>query len=290
MLRTLVQPSHFSDVHEVYNQQQAPRSSGEFLHNARLWLLCLPSLLLLLDFGGGVMLGAAALGLMITYIFDALDQPEACFVSFWVTVGAQVVGHAVGSFLVLGASVRGFGLTVVSAAFTLLLGVWGSLQLSWLPAQEPGLARLGERLLFALLPVPCAALPTWGAAALCGASCTPWVLSAGLGASYCLLGGTAPTSFPSPPVEATATAAPTGGAHQRGGARPERQGGRSYHGRQAAEAAADAEGSVAHAAAWVALPALYYVVLHRPTLLQPAAWPHHRAALLCLVAGATLAG
>ena len=158
MLRTLVQPSHFSDVHEVYNQQQAPRSSGEFLHNARLWLLCLPSLLLLLDFGGGVMLGAAALGLMITYIFDALDQPEACFVSFWVTVGAQVVGHAVGSFLVLGASVRGLGLTVVSAAFTLLLGVWGSLQLGWLPAQEPGLARLGERLLFALLPVPCAAL------------------------------------------------------------------------------------------------------------------------------------
>ena len=64
MLRTLVQPSHFSDVHEVYNQQQAPRS-GEFLHNTRLWLLCLPSLLLLLDFGGGMMLGAAALGLMI---------------------------------------------------------------------------------------------------------------------------------------------------------------------------------------------------------------------------------
>ena len=119
------------------------------------------------------------------------------------------------------------------------------------------------------------------------------MLSAGLGASYCLLGGTAPTSFPSPPAEATATAAPTGGAHQRGGARPERQGGRAYyHGRSAqpAEAAADAEGSAAHAAAWVALPALYYVVLHRPTLLQPAAWPHHRAALLCLVAGATLAG
>ena len=196
MLRTLVQPSHFSDVHEVYNQQQAPRSSGEFLHNARLWLLCLPSLLLLLDFGGGVMLGAAALGLMITYIFDALDQPEACFVSFWVTIGAQILGHAVGASLVLGACVRGFGLMVVSATFTLLLGVWGSLQLSWLPAQEPRLARLGERLLFALLPVPCAALPTWGAAALRGASCTPWVLSAGLGVSYCLLGGSAPTSFP----------------------------------------------------------------------------------------------
>ena len=243
MLRTLVQPSHFSDVHEVYNQQQAPRS-GEFLHNTRLWLLCLPSLLLLLDFGGGMMLGAAALGLMITYIFDALDQPEACFVSFWVMVGAQVVGHAAGSFLVLGACVRGFGLTVVSATFTLLLGVWGSLQLSWLPAQEPGLARLGERLLFALLPVPCAALPTWGAAALCGAPCTPWVLSAGLGASYCLLGGTARTSFPAPPAEALAT----GGAHQRGAGR-EQQGGRYDHGRQPLEAAADAEGSAAHAAA-----------------------------------------
>ena len=155
MLRTLLQPSYSCDVHEVYNQEQAPRS-GKFLHNARLWLLCLPSLLLLLDFGGGVMLGAAALGLMIMYIFDALDQPEACFIAFWVTMYAQVLGHAVGAFLVLGACVRGFGLAVVSATFTLLLGVWGSLQLSWLPAQEPGLARLGERLLFALLPVPCA--------------------------------------------------------------------------------------------------------------------------------------
>ena len=222
MLRTLVQPSHLSDVHGVYNQQQAPRS-GEFLHNARLWLLCLPSLLLLLDFGGGVMLGAAALGLMVTYIFDALDQTEACFVSFWVTVGAQVIGHAVGSFLVLGACVRGFGLAVVSATFALLLGVWGSLQLSWLPEQEPGLARLGERLLFALLPVPCAALPTWGAAALCGASCTPWVLSASLGASYCLLGGGAPSSFPPssfPAPAADAEPAPTGAAHRRGGAMP----------------------------------------------------------------------
>ena len=31
MLRTLVQPSHFSDVHGVYNQQQAPRSAWQRL-------------------------------------------------------------------------------------------------------------------------------------------------------------------------------------------------------------------------------------------------------------------
>ena len=29
MLRTLVQPSHLSDVHGVYNQQQAPRSGED---------------------------------------------------------------------------------------------------------------------------------------------------------------------------------------------------------------------------------------------------------------------
>ena len=127
----------------------------------------------------------------------------------------------------LGLCVRAVGLAVVSAAFTLLLGLWASLQLSWLTAQEPGVARLGERLLFALLPVPYAVLPTWGATAIYGAACSPWVLSAGLGASYCLLCGTAPTSYPAPPPQATAAAAA----------------GRCYGGgegeREVAEAAAD---------------------------------------------------
>ena len=114
---------------DLYNRQpeQEPLTAGVFLHNARLWLLCLPSLLLLLDFGGGVMLGAAALGLMVAYVFDALDQPETSFVCFWVTLGAQVLGHAAGAFLVLGLCVRAVGLAVVSATFALLLGVWGSL-------------------------------------------------------------------------------------------------------------------------------------------------------------------
>ena len=100
------------------------------------------------------MAGAAALGLMITYVFDVLEQPETAFMCFWVTVGAEALGHAAGAFIVLGLCVRAVGLAVVSAAFTLLLGLWASLQLSWLTAQEPGVARLGERLLFALLPVP----------------------------------------------------------------------------------------------------------------------------------------
>ena len=148
------------------------------------------------------------------------------------------------------------------------------------------------------------------------------MLSASLGASYCLLGGGAPSSFPPssfPAPAADAEPAPTGAAHQRGGAMPSHRrerpphGQHGQHGRGGVELAADAEGSAAHAAAWVLLPALYYAVLHcptpnpnpnpssnpnpnpnpnqvlhRPTLLQPAAWPHHRAALLCLVAGASL--
>ena len=53
-----------------------------FRHNPALWLLCAPTLLLLLDFGGSVMLGTVALGLMVAYILDALGAHEACFVCF----------------------------------------------------------------------------------------------------------------------------------------------------------------------------------------------------------------
>ena len=40
------------------------------------------------------MAGAAALGLMITYVFDVLEQPETAFMCFWVTVGAEALASA----------------------------------------------------------------------------------------------------------------------------------------------------------------------------------------------------
>ena len=251
---------------ETVGKRVAISDGRTFRHNPALWLVCAPTLLLLLDFGGSVMLGTLALGLMATYILDALGAQEACFVCFWVTVGAQVLGHAVGAFLVLGLCVRAVGLAVVSSTFTLLLGVWGSLQLDWLPEQEPGLARLGERMLFALLPLPCAALPTWGAVAIYGASSTPWMLFVSLGVCYCLLCGNAPASFPSPVTTR---------------AEDEKKAG-------AVEMATDATSSAVHAVAWVVLPALYYGALHRPTLHEPKLWPHHRLALCTMGAAATL--
>ena len=260
------------DEDEPIGKRIAKPDGRTFRHNPALWLICAPTLLLLLDFGGSVMLGFAAIGLMVTYILDALSAQEACFVCFWVTIGAQVLGHAVGAFLVLGLCVRAVGLAVVSSTFTLLLGVWGSLQLDWLPEQEPGLARLGERMLFALLPLPCAALPTWGAVAIYGASSTPWVLFVSLGVCYCLLCGNAPASFPAPATKKAA----------------EEEEEEKEKKSETVETATDATSSAVHAVAWVVLPALYYGALHRPTLHEPKLWPHHRLALCTMGAAASL--
>ena len=43
----------YSSSYNAQPSEPTGAPSGDFQHNARLWLLCLPSLLLLLDFGGG---------------------------------------------------------------------------------------------------------------------------------------------------------------------------------------------------------------------------------------------
>ena len=89
----------------------------------------------------------------------------------------------------LGATLRGVGLAALGASFAALLGLWATLNLEWFVASQPALAHLLEQLLFAALPVPCALLPAWGAAALVGAQHTPAVLLASIAAAYCALCG-----------------------------------------------------------------------------------------------------
>ena len=217
-----------------------------FQHNARLWIACAPSVLLLADLGGNVLLTVAAFGAIITYLFDALELSEAAFVCLWVLVLALGAGLAGSALMVLGLCVRAVGLALLSMAFMVLLGAWGSLQFDDFLVEQPGLAFTAEQLLFALLPVPCVIIPTWGAAALYGVSCTPFVLAATLGASYATFSCGIPASF-------ARTAAADHGA-------------------------CSPNAALAHASALASLPALSYVLLSlsQPTPDQP--WRHHVAA------------
>ena len=230
-----------------------------FAHNVRVALACAPALLLVLDVSGGSIAGVVALGTMLTYVFNVLGWHEVCVAAVWLTAAILGFRHAAGALAVLGATLRGLGLAALGASFAALLGVWATLNLEWFVAAQPALAHLLEQLLFAALPVPCALLPAWGAAALVGAQHTPAVLLASIAAAYCALcGRRLACSFPPPGADARAAPPPP-----------------------CAPAAA-----AAHAIVLLVLPAACHAALHAPTLF--ASWRSHAPPLLALPATAAL--
>ena len=230
-----------------------------FAHNVRVAFVCAPALLLVLDVSGGSIAGIVALGTMLTYIFNVLGWREVCVAAVWLTAAILGFRHAAGALAVLGATLRGLGLAALGASFAALLGVWATLNLEWFVAAQPALAHLLEQLLFAALPVPCALLPAWGAAALVGAQHTPAVLLASIAAAYCALcGRRLACSFPPPGADARAAPPPP-----------------------CAPAVA-----AAHAIVLLVLPAACYAALHAPTLF--ASWRSHAPPLLALPAIAAL--
>eukprot|EP00903_Cladosiphon_okamuranus_P018928 g17409.t1 len=139
------------------------RASAMFLHNARVWALGGPCIAVLLLVGGRATALVAAFGVMACYCFDLADNAEGALVSLW----ASVLGSAVS--LVWSGSVPGLVHKLNIVVFVLLLGVWATLQFRPMYREEPDVARLLERLLFACFPLPAAAILTWAAVAFGGA-------------------------------------------------------------------------------------------------------------------------
>lgn len=249
-------------------------SAPAFLHNGRLALASGPALVLLADFGSTVLLNAGALALIACYLLSAFGQAGASFTTLWLCVGVGAACYGASAFFVFGASIRALGLATLSTSLILLIGLWGTLQFRPFARHQRSLAAFCEEALFALLPLPGAAIPTWGFTALVGARDSPWVLLTALAAQYALLSGDVRPSFPSllPPVF------DTGGEVAAGG-----QMTASANARQAAceaaagvdsparpppprAAACPASAAAVHAAVVLCLPPLYFVALHHSTL------------------------
>ena len=232
-------------------------------------------LFLLFDFGGDLLRGAAALGVLVSYLLHSLEWDETCFIVAWVAVLFQAGGQIIVAFSTFGLGARAIGLGVLAAAQTSLVGVWLSLHFHWLPVQHPDVACLCERLLFNLLPLPSACIVAWGVGAIWGSEPTPMALLATLAGAHCLLGGSgAPASFahlehpdeapPPPPQQQQQQQPPK--------PRPDKP-----------VPAGDADSANVIAACVVLLPSLYYLALHSPTLSADAS-EHLRAlrTLVCL--------
>ena len=118
----------------------------------------------------------AVVGLLVGYLLHALDLEESCFIVAWLVVLIEAVGQACCSLSTFGLGARALGLATLGATEMMLVGAWISLKFEWLPEQHPDAAALCARLLYNLMPLPSAAIVTWGVGAVCGAEATPYAL------------------------------------------------------------------------------------------------------------------
>lgn len=199
---------------------------------------------------------AAATAAAIAAATHHTNAHTTAFASAWAAAALLALAHTARAIATFGVfSLRAIGVAFHGAAILALLAVWTSLHLGFLADEQPALARLGERLLVDVAPLPCAAIVSWVAGILYGAAAAPYALSAALVAGHCVCAGLS---------SASATVSPGGPAGVSGGASVVRS------------------RTAARTTAWLgsALPPLQYASVHRMTLSS--SWRSHTSALLVL--------
>ncbi|PSC73750.1 no exine formation 1 [Micractinium conductrix] len=169
----------------------------QFRYNGRVALTLLPSLGVLAGYGGTAVAAALALGLMSTYILDALRYKEGAFTAAWLTMGAAQVAMIFSQLLLRSEAPVGLTLLIflLNALTLFLAGLWASVQFRFVQLQYPGVVIAFERMLIAgCLPVA-AAVQTWGMVAGVGMSAAAFFLAALLCGLYYLFARPLPSSF-----------------------------------------------------------------------------------------------
>eukprot|EP00899_Mesostigma_viride_P019112 jgi/Mesvir1/27201/Mv07047-RA.1 len=174
--------------------------SNSFQYNDRVLIALLPCLLVVLGGGGSLVMGTMLVGLMVSYILDALQYREGAFVGVWGTLALVSL-----SMLLSGNAFSGGGwsrpwplglmIQITTAEVLFLAGAWSSLQFRWLQVQYPGVVMAFERLLFATLPIVGAVVQTWGAVAAFGIANAPFYLLASLALLFWLFSTPTRSSF-----------------------------------------------------------------------------------------------
>lgn len=155
-------------------------SPSAFAHNARIAVALVPCAAFLLDLGGTPVVATLTLGLMSSYIIDALNFKAGAFVVVWFSlVFSQIAFFFSSSLLTTFNSWPLAGLAAFLCGETnFLIGVWVSLQFKWIQIENPSIVLALERLLFACVPFAASSLFTWATISAVGMSNASYYLMA----------------------------------------------------------------------------------------------------------------
>ncbi|KAM1303979.1 hypothetical protein FF1_021593 [Malus domestica] len=138
-------------------------SPSSFAHNARIAVALVPCASFLLDLGGTPVIATLTLGLMVSYIVDALNFKSGAFFGVWLTLVFSQIAFFFSSSLL--STFTSFPLAALAAFLcaetNFLIGVWVSLQFKWIQIENPSIVLALERLLFACIPFAASSLFTW---------------------------------------------------------------------------------------------------------------------------------
>eukprot|EP00873_Tetraselmis_striata_P034094 jgi/Tetstr1/454358/TSEL_041265.t1 len=186
---------------------------GGFRYNAPVSAALVPALVVLAGSGGQIAMGTLLVGMMVTYILDALQYREGSFAALWITLIALNLGLLLVNNTF--SPIRLFGMdsmlwsapqessSPLLAALQLLVGgqtlavtgCWGTLQFKWVQQQYPVAAVALEKLVIQAATPVGVGVQAWGLLAAVGARATPFYLTVLLCAAYHLLCLPMPSSF-----------------------------------------------------------------------------------------------
>ncbi|GLJ45910.1 hypothetical protein SUGI_0966700 [Cryptomeria japonica] len=170
-------PYRSPSLHSPLNRSEKSRSgesrfssSASFEYNARIAIALVPCALLLVEMGGFPVMATLTVGVMISYILDAIQLKQGAFFGIWSTLIISQFAFLIGGSLLSGLSSWPLYVIGVLVCFeaNFLIGVWASLQFRWLQLENPSIVMALERILFSCVPFTASVIWTWGAVAAVG--------------------------------------------------------------------------------------------------------------------------
>ncbi|KAJ7567721.1 hypothetical protein O6H91_01G003700 [Diphasiastrum complanatum] len=139
-------------------------AANSFQYNTRVAIALVPCVALVLGMSEKPSLAVLTVGLMVSYILDALQMKHGAFFGIWATLAATIVslaltGQGISGFMSWPLNVLSYG---VLLELMFLVGVWASLQFRWLQLENPSVVVALERLLFACMLFAAGSIQTWG--------------------------------------------------------------------------------------------------------------------------------
>ncbi|KAH6558160.1 hypothetical protein KP509_1Z076600 [Ceratopteris richardii] len=208
--QTMASPSSMSSSSSGYNgvgQLNRLRSgdsrfmAGSFQYNIRIGLALVPCGMFLVSLGGKQVLGTLTVGLMLSYILDALHVKHGAFFGIWGSLFASMLAFIIsGTSFYYMVSLPLYCLALLlSFQVIFLIGVWASLQFKWLQLENPSVVLALERVLFACVPFAASAVQTWAIVAAVGIVNAPFYLMVILFGMYWLYALPRQSSFKKKP-------------------------------------------------------------------------------------------